>query len=202
VDDGAAAVCSNGARRRFRPLCARGADLSGPERGPGPARRRLWPSGAAAQGRDGVPARPARSRLLPGARRLDRDLRHGPGRVGECLHRAWRPPVHRRARPVQQPTDPGQRAHGRAEPCRARASCGLSPAGLRRTRHWRDRDARLHPPTRRAHHPCPGRGDADRTRPQRRHAPAIRTARSTPKPIRMRRASWSASSSPPTSFRW
>ena len=77
--------------------------------------QRLRQDRAPAPTRLPVSARRPRGRLLPGPRGVDRGLRR-PGHGARRADRASSGPVHRRARPVQQPQDPGLRPDGRGRP--------------------------------------------------------------------------------------
>lgn len=102
-----------GRRRSVGPLRPRCRDLLAADRRAGPPGRVLRHGGGPAGGHGARRAGRPRGRLLPRPRGARRDLRGGPGRRAAGDDRARRPPVHRRAGPVQRPRHPGRRPDGR-----------------------------------------------------------------------------------------
>ena len=123
------------ARRRARSdrsLGTRGPDLSPPERGDGRAGLALRRDRAARAPHRGVLARRPRPGLLRHPRGHDRGLRARRRRQRAPAALAPRARVHRRARSLQRPRDPGQRPHrARADARRADHAAPTSAAWCR-----------------------------------------------------------------------
>ena len=134
--------------------------------------------------------------LLPGPRRLDRDLRPRSRRRSQRVHGSHRPAIHWRAGPVQRSPDPPFGPHRRRQPGRARRAGRLPPPGHGRAGYRRGHHAGVHPAPGRPDPPRPRRGGPDRAWPRRRHTPpaaipgpqqlSAPTARHRPRPGRRR----------------
>ena len=142
------------------------------ERGAGRTGGGVRPCGGARRGHGPVRGRRPRCRLLPRAAGLHRDLRDPGARRRRAAgdDRARRAPVHRRARPLHRPGDPGGRPDGGRRPGRPALPRPVPPDAGRGARRGRDRDAGVHPAPRRLHLPRARRGHPGRVPPVGGHA--------------------------------
>ena len=97
--------------------------------------------------------------VLEGSSRSSTSTQDG---ARQRLHRPWRAAIHRRARPVQRPRDPGLAGAPARQPRGPGEARRLPPDGDGRAGYRRDHHARLHPAPRRPDPARPGRRGADR----------------------------------------